>query len=127
MPVHVSQFWRIEHYVGKLHVCLIIMTTTSQIYKNWSLFDSNSTITRTGACMTQNQKDWRNRKLNHEHSYTFISTGRPAATFEFSDLGLLCSKNNYQCCSCGLSSFRPTEVILTYLGNITFVCQNNLR
>ena len=26
---------------------------------------------------------------------------------------IVCSENNNKCCSCGLSSFRPTEVILT--------------
>ena len=66
-----------------------------------------------------------------------IDTGRPATTFEFSDL--LCSKNNNQCYSCRLSSFGPTEVILagsrkirnTQLHfvflNFSFLCQNSLR
>ena len=111
MPVHkFIQLWRIEYYAKNLHVCLIIITITFQIYKSWRMLDSDSTTTRTGACITQNQKDYRRCKLNHRHSQ--IGTGRPT-TFEFSDLGLLCSKNNNQCCSSGLSSFRPTEVILT--------------
>ena len=116
MPVHVLQFWRIEIYFGNLHVCLIITTTMSQICKSWSLHYSNYTRNRTGACMTQNQKDWRSRNLNYTQSQligtgTGTGTGRPAATIEFSDLVLLCSKNNNQCCSCSLSRFRPTKVI----------------
>ena len=63
MPV--LEFWKIEIYVGNPHVGSIILTTTSQIYKSWSLHDSNSTKTR--ARITQNQKDYRNRKLNHKH------------------------------------------------------------
>ena len=47
-----------------------ILTVTSQIYKNWSLHDLNSTRSRTGASVTQNQKDWRSLKLNHEHSHS---------------------------------------------------------
>ena len=47
-----------------------ILTVTSQIYKNWSLHDLNSTRSRTGAGVTQNQKDWRSLKLNHEHSHS---------------------------------------------------------
>ena len=51
----------------------------------------------------------------------------------------ICSKSNNQCCSCGLSNFRPTAVILTHsrkirnnqlrfvFRNFSFVCQNNLR
>ena len=38
-------------------VYLIILTATSQIYKSWRLHDANST--RTGAWITQNQKDLR--------------------------------------------------------------------
>ena len=57
-------------YVGNLHVCLIIITMASQIYKSWSLHDSNSTETRSGACITQNQRDWRVLKLNHKHSHS---------------------------------------------------------
>ena len=45
MPVHVLQFWRIKVHVGNLHVYLIIITMMSQIYKSWSLHDSNSTGT----------------------------------------------------------------------------------
>ena len=99
----------VEIYVGNLHVCLIVFTTTRQIYKSWSLHVSN--FANTGACITQNQKDWRSRKLNHKQSYP-IGTGRPATTFGFSNL--LCSKNSSQCCCYGLSSFRLTEVILTH-------------
>ena len=62
------RLWRIEIYVGNLHVCVIILTMTSQIYKSWSLHDSN--FARTGACITQNQKDWKSRKLNHKHSHS---------------------------------------------------------
>ena len=40
----------------------------SQIYKSWSLHYSNSTRTSTGACITQNQKDWESFRLNHKHS-----------------------------------------------------------
>ena len=50
-------------------VYLIILTATSQIYKSWSLHDSNSTKTQTGACIAQDQKNWRSRKLNHKHSH----------------------------------------------------------
>ena len=41
-----------------------------------------------------------------------MGAGRPT-TFEFSDLGegQLCSQNNNQCCSCGLSNLRPVEAI----------------
>ena len=80
------QLWRIEYYAKNLHVCLIIITTTLQIYKSWGLLDS--TKTRTGACITQNQKDKkRRRKLKHNHSHTVTTT------LEFSDLGVgqLCS------------------------------------
>ena len=129
MAVHeLIQLWRTEYYAKNLHVCLIIVTMTFQIYKSCSLLDSNSTKTRTGACLTQNQKNWRRHKLK-------------PTTFEFSDLGVgqLCSKNNNQICSCGLSSFRPTEAILTHLRkirntqlrfvflNFSFVCQNSLH
>ena len=95
-----------------MHVCLIIITMALQIDKGWGLLDS--TETRTGAYITQNQKDWRRRKLKYKHS-----TGKPI-TFEFSDLGVgqLRSKNNNQFCSFGLSSFRPTEPILTHLRKI---------
>ena len=129
------RLWRIEYYAENLHVCLIIITTTSQIYKSWSLLDSNSKKTRTRACITQNQKDFRSRKLNHKYSHNPYV--RPA-TFEFSDLSLFVLKHD-QCCSCGLSSFRPTEVILTpsrkirniqlrfVFLNFSFVCQNSLR
>ena len=59
-------------------------------------------------------------KLSDKHGLQYVAwsghtggTGRPT-TFEFSDLevGQLCSQNNYQCCSFGLSSLRPTEAIL---------------
>ena len=70
MPVHLLQFWITEIYIGNLHICLTILTTTSQIYKSWSLHDSNSTRTRTGACITQNRKGWKSRKLNHKHSHS---------------------------------------------------------
>ena len=53
MPV--LQFWRTEINAVNLHIYLNILTTTSQIYKNWGLYDSNSTTT--GACVTENQKD----------------------------------------------------------------------
>ena len=68
MPVHefIQNIWATEYYAENLHVCLIIITTTSQIYKSWSLHDSSSTKTRTGACITQNQ----------------IGTERPATTFK---------------------------------------------
>ena len=65
----------------------------SPISYSLSLRDSNSTRTRTGACITQNHKDWRSCKLHHKHSHS-PCTGRPATTFEFSDLGLLCSKDS---------------------------------
>ena len=48
-------------------VYVMILTATSQIYKSWSLCDSNSM--RTGTC-TQNQKDWRSLKLNDKHSHS---------------------------------------------------------
>ena len=80
MPVHeFIQLWRTEYYARNLHVCLIIITMTFQI---WSLLDSNSTETRTGACITQNQKDWRRRKLKHKHSQP-IGTGRPIQHLSF--------------------------------------------
>ena len=67
-----------------MFVYLIILNATSQIYKSWSLHDSNPA--RTGAsCITQNQKDWRGRKLNHKQSWP-TGTGRPATTFEFSEI-----------------------------------------
>ena len=94
MPVHeFIQLWRIEYYAKNLHVCLIIIIMTFQICKSWGLLDSNSTKTRTGTCITQNQKDWRRHKLKHKHSQSPIGTGRPT-TFEFSDLeiGQLYSK-----------------------------------
>ena len=37
MPVHMLQFSRIETYVENMHVCLFILSKTSQIYKSWSL------------------------------------------------------------------------------------------
>ena len=38
MPVHkLIQLWRIKYYAKNLHVCLIIITMTFQIYKNWGL------------------------------------------------------------------------------------------
>ena len=72
MPVHeFIQLWRTEYYAKNLHVCLIFITMTFQIYKSWSLLDSNSTKTRTGACITQNHSEgWRRRKLNHKHSHS---------------------------------------------------------
>ena len=69
MPVHVLLFWRTECYDGNLHVCLIIITTTFQVHRSWSLHDSNSTRARTGVCITQNPKDWRSRELNHKHGH----------------------------------------------------------
>ena len=70
------QLWRIEYYAKNLHICLIIITMTFQIYKSWSLFDSNSTKTRTGACITQNQNDWRRCKLKHKHSHSpYVQVG----------------------------------------------------
>ena len=53
MPVHMLLFSRIETYVGNMHVCLFIISKTSQIYKscnlhgfynnsNWSLHHSKS-------------------------------------------------------------------------------------
>ena len=118
------------------------ITTTPQIYKSWSLHYSNSTKTSTGACITQNQKNWESFKLNHKHSHSpEIQVCLPQHLNLGSLLGLnlLCSKNNNQCCSCCLSSFRPTEVILTpsrkirntqlsfVFLNFSFVCQNNIR
>ena len=47
-------------------VYLIILSATSQIYKSWRLHGSNSITT--GACITQNQDEWRSRKLNHKHT-----------------------------------------------------------
>ena len=128
MPLQVLQFLRIEINVGNLHVSLIITTTTSEICKSWSLHDPSSTRTQTGAYNTENRKD---------QPIGQVGTGRPETTFEFSDLGLLCSENNTQCCSCGLSSFRPTVVILTHSSkikntqlcfvflNFSLVCQSN--
>ena len=88
MPVNeFILLWRIEYYAKNLHVCLIIITMAFQIYKSWSLLDSNSTKTRTGACITQNQKDWRRRKLKHKHSHSPQVQGRSTA-FKFSDLGV---------------------------------------
>ena len=78
MPV--LEFGTIGIYVWSPDVCLIIFNTTSQVYNSWSLHDSNST--RTGACITQNQKDWRSRKLNHKP----IGTDRPSTTFQFSKI-----------------------------------------
>ena len=119
MPVHkFIHIRRTEYYVKNLYICLIIITMTFQIYKSWGLLDS--TKTRTGACITQNQKNWRRRKLKHKHSHSlYIGTSTPT-TFEFSDLGVgqLCFKNNNQCCSCSLLSFRPTMAILTHLRKI---------
>ena len=37
------QLWRIEYYAKNLHLCWITVTMTFQIYKTWSLLDSNST------------------------------------------------------------------------------------
>ena len=139
LPVHALQFWRIKYYVGNLHICLIMITTTFQIYKSWSQHHSNSTRTRTAACITQDQKGWRSRKLNLNTVIAHVGTGRPTTAFKFSDLRILCSIDNNQCCSCSLSRFGPTEVILTHLRtiritqlrfvflNFSFVCQNNLR
>ena len=46
MPVHeFIQLWRIEYYVKNLHVCLIFITMTFQIYKSWGLLDSTKTPT----------------------------------------------------------------------------------
>ena len=64
----VLQFLRTESFVGNLLVCVIILSTMSQIYKSWNMHDSN--CTRTGACITQNQKNCRSRKLNHKHSHS---------------------------------------------------------
>ena len=65
-----------EHYMSLMKFC---------VYKSWSLHDSNSTTT--GACITQNQKDWRSCMLNHKHSHSpCIGSGRPATTFEFSEI-----------------------------------------
>ena len=74
MPVHefIQFIWRTEYYAENLHVCLIIITTPSQIHKSWSLHDSSSTKTLTGACITQNQKDWRRRKLNDKHNHSSL-------------------------------------------------------
>ena len=49
------------------------------------MHDLNSA--RTGACITQNQKDWRSRKLNHKDSHCMsMGAGRPATTFESSEI-----------------------------------------
>ena len=74
--------------LGKLHVFLIVITTTSHIHKSWSLHDLNYTKTRTGAFITQNQKDWRIEELQVESQNTVVAqrsegTGRPTTTFEF--------------------------------------------
>ena len=54
MPVHeLIQLRRIEYYTENLHVCLIIVSNLQELEP----LDSNSTKTRTGACITQ--KDWR--------------------------------------------------------------------
>ena len=53
------QLWRIKCYAKNLHVCLIVITMTFQDDTSWSLLDSNSTKTRTGDGITQNQKEWR--------------------------------------------------------------------
>ena len=113
---------------------------TSQIYKSWSLHYSSSTRTWTGACITQNQKDWESFKLNHKHSHSpQVQVGLQQHLSLLKDLSLLCTKNNNQCCSCGLTSFRPTEVTSTpsrkirntqlrfVFLNFSFVRQNNLR
>ena len=69
MPVLLYSFGELKVTFGTyMFVYLIILTATSQIFKSWSLHDSNST--RTGACINQNQKDWGSRKLNHKHSHS---------------------------------------------------------
>ena len=94
---------------------------------NWSLHHSES------EGLEETQAEAKTQSLP-------IGTGRPT-TFEYLGLGVgqLCSKNNNQCCSCGLSNFRPTEAILTHLRkirntqlrfvflNFSFVCQSSLR
>ena len=71
--------------LGNLHVCLIIITTTSQIHKSWSLHDLNSARTRTGVCITQTQKDSRMEELQVESQTQSQpkGTGKPTTTFEF--------------------------------------------
>ena len=88
---------------------------TFQIYKSWNLHYSNSTKTWTGACIIQNQKEWESFELNHKHSHSpQVQVGlQQLKSLDLSLLIVSCFKNNNQCCSCGLSSFRPTEVILT--------------
>ena len=61
-------------------VYLIILTAMSQIYNSWIPHDSNST--RTGACITQNQMDWRSHKLNHIHGHS-PDRYRPAKHLRF--------------------------------------------
>ena len=70
-------------------VYLIILTVVSQIYKSWSLHDSNST--RTGACITQNQKDLRSRKLNHKHSYRQVGLQQCWSLLRFIMFIMLCA------------------------------------
>ena len=105
-----------------------------KFYKNlnWSLHYSKS-------------KDWESFKLNHKHSRSLeVQVGlQQHLNLQFSRFRskpiYYVPKNNNQCRSCGLSSFRPAEVILkpsrkirnTQLRfvflNFSFVCQNNLR
>ena len=63
----------ILYSLGNLHVCLIIITMTSQIYKSRSLHELNSTRTRTGACITLNQMDWRIEELQVGSQNTVIA------------------------------------------------------
>ena len=83
-------------------------------------------------------KGLRKFQTDHKHSHSpFLQAYNNILVFR-SNPGL-CSKNNNQCYSCGLSSFRPTKVILTpsrkirnsqlrfVFLNFSFVCQNNLR
>ena len=65
MPVLPYSFGELKFMFGTyMFDYLIILIATSQMYKNWRMHDLNSA--RTGACIIQNQKEWRSRKLNHK-------------------------------------------------------------
>ena len=112
MPV--LQFWKNEIYVENPHVCLIILTRMSQIYKRWSLHDSNSTIT--GTCIIQNQRNWRSHQLNHKHNHRY----RQALSFQiYYRLNYVLKPiTNVAAVVC----FDPLLVFLKF----SFLCQNNL-